>query len=171
MFVTSSTGPASSIYEIFPDGTASTFSTGYSYPTSITSVGNDLYVTNSGDGTIDRIDSTTGAITTIISGTSSLTNPFGISTNELDTLYILDHITGHIYSSDFYGNLNLLGTLSPYGVVYTGVNNAGDLFISDINTAEIYKIDANGIMNLFASGFAGRHPPINGPHDYLGICT
>lgn len=166
MFVSSSTSSNSSVYEILSDGTVVGFSMGYSYPTSITSVGNDLYVSNSGDGTIDYIDSTTGISTNIISGLSSPNGPYGLSSNNSDTLYFTEHATGNIYSSDLNGSLSPLGTLSPLGVLYTGTNNSGELFISDIILGEIYKSDGNGDMSLFASGFAGKNPPFNGPRDY-----
>lgn len=167
MFVTSSTGSNSSVYEIQSNGSATVFSSGYSYPTSITSIGNELYVSNSGDGTISQVNSVTGSNATIISGLSSPNGTYGLSSNGVDMLYFTEHATGNIFSSNLSGDLSLLGSLTPFGVGYTGINANGDLFVSDILKNEIYKIDGLGNMSLFASGFAGKNnPPFNGPHDF-----
>jgi hypothetical protein len=165
LFVSSSTGPNSNIINVSSDGSTSVFSSGYSYPTSIASYGNDLYVANSGDGTISRVDAS-GNSTAFVTGLSSPGGPFGLSIDASGNLYFGDHATGNIFSSDQVGDINLLGTLTGYGVVYTGVNNFGDVFISDVNTGQLHRIDSNGDMSLFASGFAGKtNVPFNGPHD------
>ena len=165
LFVASSTSSNSSVYEVLSDGSTSIFSTGFSYPTSIESYGNDLFISNSGDGTITKIDQS-GNITPFLSGFSSPNGPFGISVDSSGSLYFVDHGTGNIYSSDQLGNVSNIGSVSPYGGVFTGVGYDGSLFVSDVNNGSLYSIDSSNNMSLFASGFEGKtHPPFNGPND------
>ena len=157
-----------SVYQVFNDGTSSLFSTGHSYPISLASYNNDLYISNSGDGTIEKIDGITASVSTIVSGLSAPNGPFGLSMDNAGMLYFTNHATGAIFSSDLTGNLNLLGSLTPFGVGYTGISSTGELYVSDILTRKAYKIDSDGNMSVFASGFAGKsNPPFNGPHDYV----
>ena len=165
LFVASSTSSNSSVYEVQSDGTTSIFSTGFSYPTSIESYGNDLFISNSGDGTITKIDQS-GNITPFLSGFSSPNGPFGISIDSSGNLYFVDHGSGNLYSSDQLGNVTNIGSVSPFGGVFTGVGYDGTLFVSDVNYGSLYSIDTSNNMSLFASGFEGKtHPPFNGPND------
>ena len=164
LFVSTGNGD---IHQVYSDGTSSIFSGGHSYPTSLDTYSNDLYITNSGDGTISKVDGATAMSSTVVSGLSAPNGPYGLSIDGTGTLYFTDHATGGVYSSDLSGSISLLGSLTPFGVGYTGVNSLGELFVSDIITGEIHKIDSSGNMSLFASGFAGKsNPPFNGPHDY-----
>lgn len=155
------------IYQVLNDGTSTILSSGHSYSTSLASYNNDLFITNSGDGTISRVNSFTAESSAVVSGLSAPNGPYGLSINDTGMLYFSDHATGNIYSSNLNGNLNLLGTLNSFGVGYTGISSQGSLFVSDILTGSIYKIDELGNIDLFASGFAGKgNPPFNGPHSY-----
>ncbi|MES9991661.1 MAG: PEP-CTERM sorting domain-containing protein [Candidatus Thiodiazotropha sp.] len=164
LFVSNGLG---NVYRILNDGTSALFSSGYSYPTEIASYKNDLFIANSGDGTISRIDGTTGANTTFLSGFSAPNGPYGISISSDGTLYFTDHLTGTAYSSSQSGTVDIIGSFSAFGVGYTGSYNS-EVFISDILTQEIFRVDAQGNISLFASGFAGNsNPPFNGPHDIV----
>jgi len=165
LFVSSSTNASSNIINVASDGSTSVFSSGYSYPTSIVAYGDELYVANSGNGTISRIDNT-GTSSTFVSGLSSPSGPYGLSVDISGNIYFGDHATGDIFSANQSGDLNLLGSLTDYGVTYTGVNSFGDVFVSDVNTGQLHRIDSNGDMSIFASGFAAKtNAPFNGPHD------
>ncbi|MEN8166027.1 MAG: hypothetical protein ABFR65_00945 [Pseudomonadota bacterium] len=165
LFVSTGLG---NIYQIYSDGTSSLFSSGYSYSTEIDSYSNDLFISNSGDGTISKVDGSTGIGSVFLSGFSTPNGPFGLSIGDDGMLYFSDHLTGSAFSSDQSGNVSLLGSFTPFGVGYTGVNAAGDVFVSDILSREIYKIDSLGNIDVFASGFTGKdNPPFNGPHDIV----
>jgi sugar lactone lactonase YvrE len=163
LLVTSSTGPSSAILQVAPDGTTSVFATGFSYPTSLVAAGADLYVTNSGDGTIVRV-SANGTVSPFVSGLSAPNGPFGISYDGVSALYFADHGTGRIFRTDLGGHLTLLGVLTPFGASETGVAPDGTVYLNDLIAASFYHVDAQGYISPFASGFAGKtNPPYNGP--------
>ena len=54
LYAASSTGSSSTIYQV-GNGSTMAFATGFSFPTSLAARGTDLYISNSGDGTIDRL--------------------------------------------------------------------------------------------------------------------
>ncbi len=161
LFVTSDTN---NVVEVLPNGSTPIYSTGYSYPSGITSYGNTLFVSNSGNGTISKIDSL-GNSSLFISGLSSPYGPYHASIDVLGNLYFVDHGTGRLYSSDQSGNITYLNnSVSPFGGTFTAVGPNGDIFISDCNAGAVYKIDKSGNKTLFASGFIGKStPPVIGP--------
>jgi len=167
LFVTSSTGGNSNVYQVGTGGALSVYASGFSYPTSIESVGNDLYVSNSGDGTISKIDAI-GNISTFLSGFSAPHGPFGISFDDSDNMYFTDHGTGNVYTSDLLGNVQYLGTIAPLGAIYTLPDNNGNLYVSSSQLASIYEIDSLGDKTLFANNFTGKSsPPVIGPTDMV----
>jgi len=159
LLVTSSTGPSSNIVQVAPDGSTSIFSTGFSYPTSIVAVGNQLYVTNSGDGSIVRVNAS-GVVSPFVSGLSVPNGPFGVSYDGAAALYFVDHGTGRIFRTDLAGNVTLLGTLTPFGVSETAVAPDGTVFVNDLLSATIYRIDSQGNITPFATGFSGKSIPL-----------
>jgi hypothetical protein len=167
LFVSSSTSGNSNIYQVNPDGSSSIFATGFSYPTSIESWDYDLYVSNSGDGSISKIDNT-GATSTFLSGFSAPHGPFGISFDDLGNMYFTDHGTGNVYTSDLNGNVQLLGSITPLGAIYTVPDNQGSVYVSSSLLSSIYEIDEDGNMDVFAYNFTGKsNPPVIGPTDML----
>jgi sugar lactone lactonase YvrE len=166
LFATSSTNENSSILEIAPNGSASIFSSGYSFPTSLEALGNTLFVTNSGDGTISRVNES-GIASTFLSGFSTPHGPFGISFNDDGTMYFVDHGTGIVYSADQAGNTQIWGSVSRLGGTYTGFGFDNNLLVSDVNAGSIYNLDSSG-LSIFASGFEGKsNPPVIGPNDFI----
>lgn len=158
-------GDTFNVYEVFSDGSYSLVADGFSYLTSIESYGNYLYISNSGDGTITKMDKN-GNKETFLSGLSSPNGPYGISIDSDGNLYFIDHETGIIYKSDQEGNLTSLGNVSSYGGTYTGVDSESNIYVSDVNIGTLYVIDTNGQMAVFADGFSGKdNPPVNGPND------
>ena len=67
-----------SVYYVGEDGHVLPFVRGFSAPTAREAWNTNLYVTNSGDGTIARIDQQ-GAVTTFLSGLSVPNGPYGVS--------------------------------------------------------------------------------------------
>lgn len=166
LFVSSSTSSNSSIIEVQSDGSLATFSTGYSYPTSIDSFGSDLFVSNSGSGTISKISSS-GVSSTFL---SSLNNPYGIDINQTGDLYFAEHSTGNIYSSTQAGDVTLLNTISSsFGATFVAYSPNGDLFISDSAIGSVFRLDSvSNELSLFASGFSAKsNPPFIGPTDLV----
>lgn len=167
MFVTSSTGSNSDVLEVFADGSVTQFASGFSFPTSVAYFGGNLFVSNSGDGTIVEVDSA-GNVSTFLAGFSSPHGPFGISVSPSGILYFVDHGTGRLFSSDQDGQTVLLGTLSALGATYTGVDNTGRVFVSDVLLGNIFRLGTPDSLSLFASGFVGKsNPPMIGPNDMV----
>lgn len=167
LLVTSSTSSSSNILQIAQGGTSSVFATGFSYPTSIASFGNNLFVANSGNGTISKVD-LAGNVSGFLSGFSTPNGPFGNSFDSVGNLYFTDHGTGQVYRSDQSGNVQLLGAVSPFGATFTGFGLGGNLFVSDVQQGKVYKINSSGNLSLFASGFVGKSsPPVIGPTDIV----
>jgi len=98
-----------------PDGT----------PYSMTSVGNDLYITQPNQQEIDKIDPQTGHISRIVDISTLHPGTGGRWIGPTSMVY---------HNGDFY-----FGTLTPFPTV------AG--------AASVYKLSANGSYSVFASGF------------------
>ena len=165
MFVASSTSDNSDVLEVYSDGSTSIFSSGFSYPTSIASFGSDLFVANSGNGQMVKVNSS-GVSSPFLSGFSQPNGPFGISVSPSGDLYFTDHQTGNIYSANQSGDLTLLNTIpSSLGSTFTAYATNGDLYVSDVLSGVIYKLDGvSNDLSVFASGFAGKSsPPFIGP--------
>jgi hypothetical protein len=157
----------SSLVEVSPDGTKTSFGAGFSFPIGVAVFGHDLYVGNSGDGTISRTDR---------NGVSSPYGPafggpngvFGVTFDAVGNLYCVVHGTGQVYQVAPDGSSQLLGAVTPFGGVFVATPPSGDyVLVSDVLAGSIYVIDATGVR-LFASGFAGKsNPPYNGPNDLV----
>jgi hypothetical protein len=165
-FVTSSTGSSSNVVQVFPTGQTSVFATGLSFPTSIGVYGSNLYVTASGDGTIERIDSS-GRVHAFLSGFGGPNGPYGISFKPSGEFYFAVHQSGDVYEGDLNGATQLLANVgSSLGAIFTAVAPNGDLFVSDVATGTILVQTSGGGFSAFASGFLAKvNPPFIGPTD------
>lgn len=162
LFAASATGANSAIVEISGAG-ATTLATGFSYPTSVAARGDSLYVANSGAGSISRMDPN-GTTTIAISGLSAPNGPFGLAFDASGSLYYIDHGTGGVFRSDLVGGSSQIGSVSPLGGTFLGFGFDSDLFVSDVNAGELYRLRADGTTEVFASGFAAKGaPPVIGP--------
>jgi sugar lactone lactonase YvrE len=149
------------VYEIV-GGTAQVFASGFSYVTSLAAKGDDLYVSSSGNGTISKISTLTGVVTTALSGVG---NPFGLSFDALGNLYYIDHAGGALYTYDFTNPPRLLANITPSGGVYTGFGFNGQLFWGDYQLATLFRLGSNSAPVVYATGFAGGgSPPVIGPN-------
>ncbi|MBN1974213.1 MAG: NHL repeat-containing protein [Sedimentisphaerales bacterium] len=164
LFVTSGSGAPKSIYQVFSDGSSSLFSTGYSYSVGLEAhTDGYLYIGNSGDGTISKIDSG-GSSTEYLSGYGGPHGPFGLTFDDLSNLYFVQHGTGEIYKCTPEKSVSLIADLSDFGPTYIEADSDGTLYVSDSMNASIYRIE-DGIVSLFASGFTGKmSPPVIGPN-------
>jgi sugar lactone lactonase YvrE len=155
------------IVEVHADGSYSTLASGFSFPTSMEAWGNELFISNSGDGTISRV-SQSGSVETFISGLSAPNGPFGISFDADGNMYFIDHGTGMVYSADQAGNLTAIDTVTALGGTYTGIGFGSRLFVSDVNTGQLLFINDVGQFDVFASGFTGKSSaPVIGPNDFI----
>jgi DNA-binding beta-propeller fold protein YncE len=161
-FVSSSTGSSSTIYEL-NGATLVPFATGFSFPTSIAAFGEDLYIANSGSGTISRLLSD-GSRADLPLGLSGPNGPYGLSFDAAGVLYFVDHLTGRVMSYDFIGAPTQIATASPLGATFTGIGFDGDLFYTDVNLGHLLRVVDVGVTELVASGFMAKaSPPAIGP--------
>jgi sugar lactone lactonase YvrE len=163
MFLASSTGPNSSIFEVMSNGSMTVDSTGYSFPESMEAFGNTLFVSTGGDGTVSKIDSS-GNGSVFLSGFGIPYGPTALSIDSTGKIYFIVHGTGQIFTSDQSGTTAYLNSITAFGSTFTAVSPSGDLFVSDCVLGSVYKIDTSGNKTLFASGFVGKSsPPVIGP--------
>jgi hypothetical protein len=161
MFATSN---SSSVYEVFSNGSISLFSTGYSSPVDLT-FGKDgyLYISNAGDGTISRIDSS-GIGSTYLSGFGGPNGPFGFDFDDSGNVYVVQHGPGYIWKVAPDKSKTLIADLPDFGPSFISLDKNGAVYVSDSLSAKIWKID-NGVVSTFASGFTGQAtPPTIGPN-------
>jgi sugar lactone lactonase YvrE len=166
LLVTNPTGGNSQIVQVFDDGRTEVFASGFSFPVGIATSGPNVYVGNSGDGTISRVDRS-GASSTFLSGFGGPHGPFGLSFDSPGNMYFVVHGTGGVYQASRNGATRILGSVSPLGGVFAAATHRGDVFVSDVVEGKLYFFDRSG-KHLFASGFAGKtNPPYNGPNDIV----
>lgn len=162
MFVASGGGQA--VYEV-ANGAATVFANmgAGAYPTSVAALGNTLYVSNSGNGTISRVQMD-GSVQVALTGYSNSGGPYGLSFDRSRRMYFLDHATGGVYSYDFKRPPKLLATATAWGGTFTGIGFRNRLFFTDVNTGYL-QVVADGATTVFASGFAAKNnPPYIGPN-------
>ena len=156
----------SNVYEIV-GSTPQIFASGFSFVTSLAAKGDDLYVSSSGNGTISKISTVTGTVTTALAGTG---NPNGLSFDELGNLYYIDHAGGQLYTYNFVDPPRLLASITPYGGTYTGFGFGGQLFWGNYQLASLFRLSSAGTPEVFATGFAGpAAPPVIGPNGILAL--
>ena len=154
------------IYELTPDGAQSTFATGLTLPYGLAfnSTG-DLFEADAGTGNI--YEYTTGGAKTIFAGGLGQYGPGGLAFNSTGNLFVTDYGSGSSpYSPYGYsiiyeytpGRVQSLfasgsagGLGSPIGLAF---NSAGNLFVSDASSGNIYEFTPNGAQSTFASGLS-----------------
>jgi YVTN family beta-propeller protein len=111
----------------------------------------DLYVSNSGDGTISKIDPS-GVATIFATG---LNTPRGVAFDASGNLYVANSISSGIISKiDTLGNVTTFATglSNPNGLVF---DNSGTLYVANGGNNTISKIDSGGNVSSFATGLGG----------------
>jgi len=162
LFVASGGGQA--VYEV-ANGAATVFANmgAGAYPTSVAALSNTLYVSNSGNGTISRVQMD-GSIQVALSGYSNSGGPYGLSFDRAGKMYFLDHATGGVYGYDFKRPPKLLATATGWGGTFTGIGFKNRLFVTDVNTGYLLMAEDGG-TTVVASGFAAKtSPPYIGPN-------
>lgn len=110
-----------------------------------------LYVGNSGDGTISRVD-LAGNVTTFATG---FANIYGLAGDASGNLYVASTSAHKVvritpggtvtdYATDFPSNSNLMGM---------AFDSAGNLYVADVS-AGIYKVAPGGGVSLWATGMS-----------------
>lgn len=157
-------GGGQAVYQVLGGSTSVFAGSGLSFPTSVAALGNELYVSNSGNGTISSIDPD-GTVHLVLSGLSAPNGPFGISFGPSGTMYFIDHGTGGVYSYDFSSSPQLIGKVSGLGGTFTQTGFGGQLFVTDTVLGELLVLDGSGGASVFASGFSAKaNPPYIGPN-------
>jgi hypothetical protein len=107
--------------------------TGLSNPARILLDGTDLYIAESGSGTVSKIDITAALPATATPVVTGITSPYGLYINGTD-LYIADIEDGIIYKKD----LSDTDPAGPLTTVVSGLSQPGDLAINgdDLYIAE-----------------------------------
>jgi len=158
---------SSSVLEISSDGSSSIFSSGYSYPTSLESWGDNLFISGSGDGVISRI-ALDGSSEVFLAGYGGPGGPFGISFDAVGNMYFVEHGSGVVYMSDTDGNVSQAGNVSSSGGTYTGIGFDDLLLVTDVNAGSLIQFGSLGVGTVFASNFEGKvSPPAIGPNNFV----
>lgn len=110
-----------------------------------------LYVGDSGDGTIKRVD-LSGNVSTYATGFSNI---YGLAGDASGNLYISSTTTHKVVMIDPSKNVsdyatNFLGTSNLLGMTF---DTAGNLFVADVS-AGVYKVLPGGSASLWATGMS-----------------
>ena len=151
-------GGATSDITTISAGTASTFASGLNAPDGLAfdSSGN-LYVANTGDGTVSKVD-TGGVVSTFASG---FTHPVGLTFDGAGNLYV-----------SYGDNAGTVGEVSTSGAVTTFANyntynsglyypkglafdSSGNLYAADWGGSDVTRLTPDGAASNFGFGFGG----------------
>ncbi len=127
------------------------YASGFNQPNAIViDSSRNLYVTNYGDGTISKVD-TSGNITTYARG---FLNPFGIAKDSAGNLYVGNASNNTVYKINIFGNVTetARGFSGPHAMVIDDSSN--NLYVCNWFTGIISKVDTNRNVTNYASGFA-----------------
>jgi sugar lactone lactonase YvrE len=163
MFVASGSGNA--IYEIV-DGEPRLFAslTLNSFPSSIAALGNTLYVSNAGNGTVYEVDMDGGVQVELV-GFSGPNGPHGPSFDDAGDMHFVDYATGGVYEYDFDGTPALLASVTDFGGTFTASGFNDRLFVTDVEIGSLLRVESGGGTTVFADGFSGNDsPPTIGPN-------
>ena len=109
----------------------------------------DVYVSNTGAGTITQINSSGG--TSIFA--SGLDDPEGLAFDSAGNLYVADSGDGTISKIDPAGNVSIFasGLNGPTALAF---DSSGNLCVATPANQTILKIDSSGNVSVFATGMA-----------------
>ena len=143
-------GRYGSIYAIQPDGTVSTFATGFSEISGM-AFGADgaLYTASYRDGNLYKI-TTTGSVSQLAQG---LNGPRGLAFGADGVLYVAQQGDSSIIKVSQTGSTETfaegLGSNGLFGIAF---DNSGNLFAANWGDNNIWKITPSGDAEVFASG-------------------
>lgn len=165
-----------------PNGTATNIGSG-NYGVAVDSSG-DIYVTDTSNHSVRKINHTTG-YSTVIAGTGSsgstgnggaatsakLNGPKAVTVDSSGNVYIADTSNHRIRKIDTSGNISIIAGTGTFG--YSGDNGAatsakinspqgvavdgsGNIYIGDTSNNRVRKVDTNGVITTVAgNGTAG----------------
>ena len=141
---------SSDVNKVSPDGTISTFATGFSLVSGITidALGN-LFVTDKFNRSINKI-SPEGVVTTFVSGLSfSITY---LNIDSLGNLFLIDGSTiKKITSSGVVSTFVSSGLSNPKALTFDAL---GNLYVANFSANTISKVTLAGEVSTFASGLS-----------------
>lgn len=145
LFVGNNSGP--SITEITPNGTASSFGSGFTQPTgvAVNSAG-DVFVADEAPGQIIEVTSNGSSQSIFASG---LDDPNFLAFNSAGDLFESDWGSGDIYefAPDKTQTLYASGFQQPTGLAF---NNAGDLFVANSVGGDVLEVTSKGLITIIS---------------------
>ncbi|MCP5113039.1 MAG: hypothetical protein GY953_19600, partial [bacterium] len=128
----------------------------------------NLYIADSIDHRIRRVDASDGTITTVAgnghsgssgdggsAGRALLNSPYGLAFDSIGTLYVADFGNGRVRAISPDGDIRTVagGFLGPRNVA---VDSSGNLFVSDFADHRVYRVTPDGRITVVAgTGYAG----------------
>jgi len=115
-----------------------------------------VYVSNTGAGTITRIDTTDASESIFASG---LDEPEGLAFDSAGNLYVADSGDGIISEINSAGSVSTFasGLNSPAGLTF---DPSGNLYVANTGNNTISKVNSSGSVSVFATGMQSF--PYNG---------
>ena len=136
------------ILKVTPNGTVSTFATGFDYPTALAiDSGGNLYVANHFAGTISKV-TPGGSVSTLATGFGG---PNGLAFDSDGNLYVSCTDIGAIATVTPTGIVSTFATgfIWPAGLVF---DSSGNLYVANQDGSSISKVSPTGSVATFASG-------------------
>lgn len=144
-----SNGGDGSIKSITPEGTISTFATGFNNPQGLAfDAAGNLYVANGGDNTIRKVTAD-GHVSTFA---DLSTSPWGLAIDRAGNLYASAANAGAVLKVSPGGTINTFATgfSTPTGLTF---DVAGNLYVANGVNGVINKVTPSGAVSVFATGF------------------
>ena len=133
-----------------PDGTptVSTFASGFNSPfgLAVDAAGN-LYVADTGDGTVDKV-TPAGIVSTFVSG---FDDPIGLAVNAFGDLFVATAGLGEVFE------VTPAGMVSPFASgfddpVALAFDPAGNLYVANLSSSTVSEVTPSGQESTFATG-------------------
>ena len=133
-----------------PDGvpTVSTFASGFSSPFGLAAdAAGNLYVADTGDGTVDKV-TPAGVVSTFASG---FDDPIGLAFNDFGDLFVATAGLGKVFEVTPAGTVSTFasGFDDPVGLAF---GDDGNLYVANLSSSTVSKVSPTGLVSTFATG-------------------
>jgi sugar lactone lactonase YvrE len=138
-------------------GVTETLPGSYTHPTDVAvDSGGNVYVSDSGAGTVSEILESNGSIVTLGGG---FTSPFGVAVDSSGNVYVADYggktvkeMLNTCYASTCVTTLVASGSYKPDGIA---VDSSGNVYFADYTGSGVYEVPAGGgTPTLLGGGFS-----------------
>ena len=111
-----------------------------------------LVVADVGNNAIRKVILSSGLVSTIGgNGKGSFNQPYGVTVDSSDTVYVADTLNNCIKKIDSNGGVSNYGDTSFKGPKGIAIDSSGNVFVADTGSGAIKKIDTTGIVTTFFS--------------------